>query len=1128
MTRRRFYFISYASLVIQCSILAHSANSQIIPDRTTNTSVENDCQSGCEITGGVRGVDNLFHSFDDFSLGAGESAYFADPGVSNIFSRVTGNNVSNISGTLGVSGGDANLWLLNPNGIIFGAGAALDVNGSFVATTADGSQFGNDGSFDAVPNIQEDLSLLSVNPSALFFNQMGQNGSILSDGAELAVSPKQNVALLGKQVNNTPGILLKNSQIFAPQGKISLGAINHEAEISINPSFELYSTDENILLGDITLQNSLLEASGIENGSIYLQGNLVTLSQESEIRVDNLGDLNNGEINLEVNDLVIKESAGIYSLAAAAGDGADINIQARESISVTGKGDDLFQEFIGQNLQSGSNLDVERTSTIEATTAGLGNSGNLNLTAQNLTVDSGARVVSSTGGEGDTGNININVADTFNLRSAGLLTGSTIYSSGKVGKVNIHTERLFIEQGAAISSSTLGGGDAGSITIQASNLIEIKDTPANAVLPTGIFTNTIFGKGKGGDISIDTAKVRLQNGGQITASNGAVTTNFLIPFGGDGGNITIDATDFVEVAGISAGGNFPSSILSDTRTDNAAGNLTIHTGSLSLGDLGFISTSSVGTGDGGDIMIHATEFVELSGSGVSNLQQLLLAGVEDEFNIENVQGGIGAYTLVSGDAGNITIDTPEFYSNNGAFISTATFSDDDAGNLQIIASEKIELTASAIISPTFGGGNGGDIELSTKNLSLTGGSTVASASVGSGNAGNLQITAIESVEIAGTVPLLFSGSISTGSYRGMGSSGDLTLNTQRLSIRDGSNIETSNVLLDSFAATDSEPVAIANTIRDGGKLIINASELIEISGFATVKNPYNPFFYSHISSTTNTATAASDIEITTGKLSLSNRGAISVNSLGRGAAGSLTIDADSITLADRGNLNATTFSGQGGNIDLQVNNLLLLSDRSSIDTNAIGTGNGGNIQIESDFVVARENSNISANAVMGNGGNIQIDAKDLFITFDSQISASSELGIEGNIDIKTFDVSERNNLFRLPEPAVRVDRAIVQSCGANNNSLGVFSYTGKGGLPINPLTEVHHNNPIVPDLNTGDRSNLNTSNDKFQVSDIQLNSLAPKIVEAQNWQVNQNGKIELTAANSSKFNVDRFSCPFER
>ncbi|MGL6338983.1 MAG: filamentous hemagglutinin N-terminal domain-containing protein, partial [Waterburya sp.] len=172
------YPLHFFGLILLTTIVAQADSafaqaSNIVPDNTlgTESSVVNPRDANSEsIDGGAVRGQNLFHSFEEFNVDAGRGVYFANPNdVTNIFSRVTGNNVSNILGTLGVDGA-ANLYLINPNGIVFGEGASLDVQGSFTATTADGIEFGEQGSFDAInPQIPQ---LLTINPSAYLFNQI--------------------------------------------------------------------------------------------------------------------------------------------------------------------------------------------------------------------------------------------------------------------------------------------------------------------------------------------------------------------------------------------------------------------------------------------------------------------------------------------------------------------------------------------------------------------------------------------------------------------------------------------------------------------------------------------------------------------------------------------------------------------------------------------------------------------------------------------------------------------------------------------------------------------------------------------------------------------------------------------
>ncbi len=163
------------------------ALAQITPDNTLgaeNSVVIPIDQLNEQIDGGAARGANLFHSFLEFNVGAGRGVYFGNPtGIENILSRVTGNNPSNIFGQLGVLG-DANLFLLNPNGIFFGENASLDINGSFLATTADAISLGNQGYFSA--SEPQTSSLIAVEPGALFFNQVANQPGVITNRGNLA------------------------------------------------------------------------------------------------------------------------------------------------------------------------------------------------------------------------------------------------------------------------------------------------------------------------------------------------------------------------------------------------------------------------------------------------------------------------------------------------------------------------------------------------------------------------------------------------------------------------------------------------------------------------------------------------------------------------------------------------------------------------------------------------------------------------------------------------------------------------------------------------------------------------------------------------------------------------------
>ncbi|NJL03146.1 MAG: filamentous hemagglutinin N-terminal domain-containing protein, partial [Spirulinaceae cyanobacterium SM2_1_0] len=185
------------------------------------------------ITGGSRAGDNLFHSFQAFGLAPHEVADFlASPQVGNILSRVTGGDPSLIHGLIQVTGSNANLYLMNPAGIVFGAGAQLNVSGDFTATTATGIGWGGDRWFHAFG--ANDYSQLVGTPSLFAFDTL-QPGAILNAG-ELQVAAGQQLALLGGRVANT-------GRLHAPAGEIVVAAVPGTSRVRLSQTGSLLSLE---------------------------------------------------------------------------------------------------------------------------------------------------------------------------------------------------------------------------------------------------------------------------------------------------------------------------------------------------------------------------------------------------------------------------------------------------------------------------------------------------------------------------------------------------------------------------------------------------------------------------------------------------------------------------------------------------------------------------------------------------------------------------------------------------------------------------------------------------------------------------------------------------------------------
>jgi large exoprotein involved in heme utilization and adhesion len=488
-----------------------------------------------------------------------------------------------------------------------------------------------------------------------------------------------------------------------------------------------------------------------------------------------------------------------------------------------------------------------------------------------------------------------------------------------------------------------------------------------------IFTNSVSRKnnfsnlGDAGDIKIETNNLIVKDGARISSASGILTNKGLIPFGGAGGDIDIQADESITVRGSSFDGRFPSKIISDTRNISPAGNITINTGKLLLENQALISASSLNTGESGNLNINATESINLSGAGIENLLSLyenaLFGG---ELEIANIKGGLFSFTATK-NGGDINLISPILNLSNGAVISTTTFGSGHGGNIKINASETIDINSSLITSATLNLGESGNLEIDTSSLIIRNGGVLTTSTISSGQPGDMRIDAREKVELYNdeglVIPIPIQGGIVTSNRGGLGSAGNLFLSTKNLAIQDGLEINIANEI--SFFLTTDD--ALIQPSTEPSYSVIKATESITISGSSA-----DGLDISDINSTTKTDVPANNIQIVTPQLTVSEGAKISASSLGTGAAANLEIIADRVFLETGGKLSADTVSGQGGNINLKIADILQLSDRSAITTNALNQGDGGNINIETQFLLAFLDSQITANAIAGRGGKIDI------------------------------------------------------------------------------------------------------------------------------------------------------------
>ncbi|MEO0769826.1 MAG: filamentous hemagglutinin N-terminal domain-containing protein [Cyanobacteria bacterium J06649_4] len=754
--------------------------SSIVTPIATPDVISDDAQpSTYSITGGARRDSNLFHSFEQFSVQTGEIASFANSSsVENIISRVTGNAVSNINGTLQTQG-NANLFLLNPAGIVFGSGAQLDIGGSFLASTG-GLRFDNGFLYSGAIASPPPLLTIST-PIGLELNN--PTGSILSgdirfsdsvDGRagntanstpiNLSVTAGESITLVGKTVS------LSNAQLRAPGGGIAVGGVREASTLPISSSRQGLDVDltEISQAGDIQIANqSVLDTSGEQAGRILLQGDAVTLSDQSALISDTFESLQNdhngamdshsrdSRIQVFANRFGLQGGSFIGSATQSATAASDIDIQASDRIEIRGLSEnDLVQRQL-LNFLGARQISDRRSGGIFSTTTGAGGVGNVSLSAPSILFAQGAGISTETLGTGRSGNIDIR-AESVQLQAAGIFTNSLVpgvptltlqgggsglstagIPAGAAGDITVNTARFVAEGGSAVSASTLSDRPSGNITVNATDAITLRGASQDSLFSTTIVNISFGGNGNVGTTTVNTGRLSLEDGSTIFTSSGSRVLDGFVEFGGTGGDISITATESVSVLG---GRNNPTGFVfgelgAETYSDSAAGNIEIITPVLNVLDGGRITTATLGTGQGGQIDITAQEIV-VEGQENEVFPSLVSAnsGLTNRINrITGEQEPLAA----TGEGGRITLDTTNLSIRNGGQVSVGGFGSGSAGNLSIAAADSVELNNRGQMTATNTEGPGGNIDLSARRLISRDSSITAVSS--SNDGGNLSL-----------------------------------------------------------------------------------------------------------------------------------------------------------------------------------------------------------------------------------------------------------------------------------------------------------------------------------------------------------------------------------------------------
>ena len=703
-----FPFPAIAQIIPDNSLGAES--SRTVPDTINNLPSD-------RITGGaIRGV-NLFHSLREFSIPQGRGAYFENPsGIANIFTRVTGGNPSNILGNLGVLG-NSNLFLINPKGIVFGPNARLDVRGSFVGSSASGVVFNNGFEFSSAN--PQTVPLLAINiPVGLRFRDTPGaivNASSVSQVIEgttipvgLAVPPGKTLAMVGGDV------IFNNGFATALSGNIQLGSVASPGFVRFNITPIGLGLDyTNVAkFGNIELSGlSAVTASGPGGGAIALRGGNVILRDRSRLVSDTIGSMDGRGIKIEAARFSLLDRAFVGSTTSGSGAGGPIEVRTAENIELKGIG---FEDFRRRLLDPGAAQEpgdiAERQSSITTGTLGVGTAGEIALETKRLTIRDGSVILNPTLGTGDGGGVTIRASESLEINASGLLT--TTFNSGQAGSITIETGQLSITDGALISPSTFGTGNSGNLIVRASDSVIVARDRSDSPLITGLATNSV-GTGRAGNIEINTRSLRLEAGANIFSSSGANLAGRLIPTGGPGGNITINASDSVFVIGTSADSlRSRSLIAAGTVGSDKGGDVTLNARRLIVRDGGGIQAGTLGAGQGGNVTVTADESVEIAGTTTQGFPSVI-ATTSGDLLAQNFFG----LQPASGAAGSLSIATGRLSVRDGAAVSVESYGTGAAGSINVVA-DSIALNAQATIDGRSVSGTGANINLRARDIQL--------------------------------------------------------------------------------------------------------------------------------------------------------------------------------------------------------------------------------------------------------------------------------------------------------------------------------------------------------------------------------------------------------------------------
>ena len=653
--------------------------------------------------GAVRGTSR-FHSFSTFNIGTGGQIYFDSQGSENILARVTGLTRSTIDGTLGVVG-NANLFFVNPRGIVFGPNSSLDIAGSLTLTTAGQLNLNNGAVYSAVDPNAPPLLTVDVRPGL-------QTGTAIGDSIGGAITVRGNLYPGGNFNLLTDRLEVIGGQI----GNTSGGSINVIAR-------DIALSEKGSIISDVSPGNS------IKGGDVTLRTQTLTGTGGSEVIARTLGAGDAGDVSIVPFDPAQPSSVSFDGVAPFSGRFSEYGIPdggfssgviistedspIPNSPPATGKGGFLYINGI-------TNLSLSNGAVISGRSRSAGNGANVALDVKNLSLTGGSQINVPAYRSGDPGNIVIN-AETitisgtdptfkprFDAIEQAVLTNLKAQPNPIANPARKAREitQFTVDPGSSASALSTSIYKSGKTASDSAGFIIVNGSLAIDLSKEAQISSSSYGQSDAGLIVLSTGKSYSSSLELLRAVIRAKQSNDLNQWWalGNGGRITLDNADVFSTIEQGAKGN--------------AGRIYLTTGSLLLKNSSQIQTIVRGTEDGksgggegnaGLIAAQATESVRITGF-VEKVQN----GVIRRFNSSlRSTVGLGA---VGEESGLIAIRTPLLYLNDQASITTSNLSDRGKAGYIIANTNFIVLDRESTLSSVSKSGRGGNIGLRSSYL----------------------------------------------------------------------------------------------------------------------------------------------------------------------------------------------------------------------------------------------------------------------------------------------------------------------------------------------------------------------------------------------------------------------------